>query len=457
MNEISAAMQPKITAYIALGGNQGDRRDYFDRAIQALQEHPHIDVTQVSSYYETAPVGGPPGQPNFLNAAAELKTDLSARELLNALSGVERDLGRVRRERHGPRTIDLDLLLYGDQVIQEAGLTVPHPAMHERWFVLKPLTEIATQAIHPLLDARIQDLLENLARKLPEALPVQETSTETRIMELKQPALDPSGRAPRHPRPEVKGVHRRELAGLRALVTGSTGGIGRAIAVELAAAGADVLVHGRRETSALEISNQLKEAGVRSQAILADLREPEECDRLVHRSWEEWDGLDIWINNAGADILTGDAAHWPFERKLQELLAVDLTATVRLCRAIGPRMKARGQGVVLNMGWDQAETGMEGDSGQLFGTVKGAVIAFSKSLALTLAPEVRVNCLAPGWIRTAWGTSASERWQERAQRETPLGRWGMPEDVAAAARWLVSPAAAFVTGQVIRINGGAVR
>jgi len=112
-------MENRITAYIALGSNQGDRRDYLDRAIQALQEHPHIDVTQVSSYHETAPVGGPAGQPNFLNAAAELKTDLSARDLLNALLEVERALGRVRRERHGPRTIDLDLLLYDNELLQE--------------------------------------------------------------------------------------------------------------------------------------------------------------------------------------------------------------------------------------------------------------------------------------------------------------------------------------------------
>jgi 3-oxoacyl-[acyl-carrier protein] reductase len=109
------------------------------------------------------------------------------------------------------------------------------------------------------------------------------------------------------------------------------------------------------------------------------------------------------------------------------------------------------------MGWDQAEAGMEGDSGELFAAVKGAVMAFTRSLALSLAPEVRVNCLAPGWIRTAWGVGASEVWQERVRRETPLGRWGEPEDVAATARWLVSPAAAYLTGQVIRINGGAVR
>ena len=100
---------------------------------------------------------------------------------------------------------------------------------------------------------------------------------------------------------------------------------------------------------------------------------------------------------------------------------------------------------------------MEGDSGELFATAKGAVMAFSRSLALSLAPEVRVRCLAPGWIRTSWGESASEVWQQRVRRETPLGRWGTPEDVAAAARWLASPAARYLDGQVVRVNGGAVR
>jgi NAD(P)-dependent dehydrogenase (short-subunit alcohol dehydrogenase family) len=114
-------------------------------------------------------------------------------------------------------------------------------------------------------------------------------------------------------------------------------------------------------------------------------------------------------------------------------------------------------GVIINIGWDQAETGMEGESGQLFGAAKAGVMAFTRSLALTLAPKVRVNCIAPGWIRTAWGESASEAWQDRVRRETPLGRWGLPEDVASVARWLASPSASFITGQTIRVNGGAVR
>jgi 3-oxoacyl-[acyl-carrier protein] reductase len=117
-------------------------------------------------------------------------------------------------------------------------------------------------------------------------------------------------------------------------------------------------------------------------------------------------------------------------------------------------MKQRGKGVLVNMGWDQVETGMEGDSGELFGAAKGAVMAATRSLAKSLAPEVRVNCLAPGWIRTAWGQQASAEWQERARRESLLGRWGEPEDVAHMACFLVSPEAAFINGQVIYINGG---
>ena len=120
-------------------------------------------------------------------------------------------------------------------------------------------------------------------------------------------------------------------------------------------------------------------------------------------------------------------------------------------------MKQQGQGVIVTMGWDQAETGMEGDSGELFATIKGAIHAFTRSLSLSLAPQVRVNALAPGWIKTAWGTTASERWQRRAIEEAPLRRWGTPEEIASVARFLVGPSSRFVTGQIVRVNGGAVR
>jgi 3-oxoacyl-[acyl-carrier protein] reductase len=240
-------------------------------------------------------------------------------------------------------------------------------------------------------------------------------------------------------------------------VTGSTGGIGRAIALELAAAGARVIVHGRRSGAAADVADEVADLGSTALVLLANLGQLEECRRLVDDAWAEWGPIDIWVNNAGADVLTGEAGHWPFAHKLRELLEVDVMAAMLMARDVGRRMQDSGGGVILNMGWDKADSGMDGDSAQLFAAAKGAVMAFTKSLSVALAPEVRVNCLAPGWIKTEWGENASAGWQQRVQDETPLQRWGTPEDVAAAARWLVSPAAAFVTGQVIRVNGGVVR
>jgi 3-oxoacyl-[acyl-carrier protein] reductase len=431
-----------VSAYIALGSNLGDRRDYLDRALEALSQRAGISVEKVSRYYETDPVGGPPGQGPFLNAAALIRTELPPEELLRALLDVERSLGRIRQMRHGPRTIDLDLLLYGDTVKSDAGLTVPHPRMHERWFVLEPLAEIAPNARHPIFAKSALELLNELGRQRAGRSTADEASRNARDT-LTAPASGPAKEG--------------ELIGRRALVTGSTSGIGRAIALELSRAGADVIIHGRRRPAAEEAARQISTAGVRTHIILADLRQQKECNRLANEAWTVWEGIDICVNNAGADTLTGPARHLTFDQKLQGLLQVDVTATAILSRDLGGRMKATGSGVLLNIGWDQASIGMEGDSGQLFAIAKGAVMALTRSLAVSLAPEVRVNCLAPGWIRTAWGESASSSWQERVLRETPLRRWGTPEDVARAALWLVSPAAGFVTGQIINVNGGAVR
>jgi 3-oxoacyl-[acyl-carrier protein] reductase len=248
-----------------------------------------------------------------------------------------------------------------------------------------------------------------------------------------------------------------QLSGLRAVVTGSSSGIGRAIALAMAKGGADVIVHCRESVSAGdEVVREIKCLGRRSVLLTGDVGEIGACEGLVGAAWAVWSGVDVWVNNAGADTLTGDAAKLGFEAKLAELLAVDLTGTMVLSRAVGGQMRNAGGGSIINMGWDQAEAGMEGDSGELFAAVKGGIMGFTRSLAKSLAPKVRVNCLAPGWIRTTWGEGASAVWQERVLSETPLKRWGTPEDVAGVACFLASPAGAFVTGQIVRVNGGAV-
>src|SRR5262245_29569914 len=130
------------TAFLGIGSNLGDREENLRRAVELLSEEDGIDVAAVSQIRETDPVG-PVEQGPFLNGAVRIETDLGPRELLERLLAVEQRLGRVRRERWGPRTIDLDLLVYGDEGVDEPGLTIPHPRLHERRFALEPLTDLA--------------------------------------------------------------------------------------------------------------------------------------------------------------------------------------------------------------------------------------------------------------------------------------------------------------------------
>ena len=245
-----------------------------------------------------------------------------------------------------------------------------------------------------------------------------------------------------------------DLGGRTALVTGSTHGIGREVAITLAAAGANVAVHGRSPEAADELATVLARSDRHAGTFLADLTDTQAVEQLITDVGRRLPQLDTLVLVAGADVLTGSPANWGFEQKLEQLLRVDVVATMLLARGIGRWMRDREGGSIVTIGWDQAATGMEGDSGELFAATKGAVMAFTKSLAKSLAPQVRVNCVAPGWIRTSWGEGASDVWQQRAIRESMLGRWGTPADIANAIHWLVSPQAAFVTGQVIPVNGG---
>ena len=251
----------------------------------------------------------------------------------------------------------------------------------------------------------------------------------------------------------------RTLQGRRAAVTGGTSGIGRAIALKWAEHGADVWVLGRDAERATVTTRQLQDLGADSRATLGDLADGEYLQAVLQEaaSWQP----DIWVNNAGFDVLTGEPSKWSFERKLEALWQVDVVSCMRLSRGVGQLMQRRALAnaqvslpSIVNIGWDQAQWGMEGDSGEMFAAIKSAVMGFTRSLAKSLAPDVRVNCVAPGWIRTSWGDQASDYWRRRAEQESLLGRWGTPDDVADAVRFLVSDEASFLTGVTLPVNGG---
>jgi 3-oxoacyl-[acyl-carrier protein] reductase len=245
-----------------------------------------------------------------------------------------------------------------------------------------------------------------------------------------------------------------------AVITGSSSGIGRQTAIEFAKQGYSIVVHARKNLEGLQATaKRLREDGAHDVlCVTADIGNAEACRQLVESAFAWRGAVDAWINNAGVDVLTKNAQRQDFYSKLQQLLRVDVAGTIRICRQVVACMqqqRSRPQPSIVNIGWDQAWLGMEGDPGQLFCTSKGAVMSFTQALALTCGGQVRVNCVAPGWIKTAWGAeAASAYWEQRACSESMQHRWGTPGDVANAILWLASPGAEFVNGQIIPVNGG---
>ena len=152
------------TVFLGLGSNLGDRAENIRMALELLDGAPGVEIRKVSALLETAPVGGPK-QPDYLNAAAELATTLAPEDLLATLKRVEKSVGRIERQRWGPREVDLDILLYGDEIVRGTSLEVPHPRMCERAFVLEPLAEIAPEAVHPVTGMSVNELLVRLRQR----------------------------------------------------------------------------------------------------------------------------------------------------------------------------------------------------------------------------------------------------------------------------------------------------
>ena len=244
------------------------------------------------------------------------------------------------------------------------------------------------------------------------------------------------------------------LTGRRAVVTGASGGIGREIALAFAREGAKVVVHyNRNEPVAVACVEQIIADGGEAWAIGADVADLQSVRKLVDEAKLALGGIDVWANIAGADILTGAGAALSDADKLARLIDVDLRGTIQCCGAASPEI-SRG-GAIINLSWDLALIGMKGRNPEMFAAVKAGVTGYTRSLAQSLAPNIRVNEIAPGWIETAFAaTEMDGSYRAAVIEQTPMARFGRPVDVAHAAVYLASDESSFVTGQTLKVNGG---
>tara|TARA_R110000782_G_scaffold166829_1_gene258770 strand:- start:2107 stop:2862 length:756 start_codon:yes stop_codon:yes gene_type:complete len=243
-----------------------------------------------------------------------------------------------------------------------------------------------------------------------------------------------------------------------AVITGASSGIGAGIAALFAKEGATIVVnYCKSRESAEKVVEEIKALGQRAIAVQADMADKEDIERLIAVTLEKFGRIDIWVNNAGADILTGVDATASLNDKLEQLLNVDLKGTMNACWSITPTMQSQGYGVIVNMGWDLATHGFEGTNPQIFAASKAGILGFTRSFAKTVGPDIRVNMVSPGWIATSFAEDymQDDYFQARI-KEIPLGRFGKPEDVAAAVVFLASDESSYLTGESININGGLI-
>jgi len=243
-----------------------------------------------------------------------------------------------------------------------------------------------------------------------------------------------------------------ELAGKVALVTGGSRGIGRGICLALARAGSDVVVnYVSNAAAAQDTVAELKKLGVRAMSFQADVAEEAHANNMIEQAMKEFGRVDVLVNNAG---ITRDKSFMKMStNQWKDVLHVNLDGPFNMTRAVLPQMAERGWGRIINISSVVAEMGAFGQAN--YAVTKGGLIAFTRTLALEVARKgVTVNCIAPGYIATDMTAVMPAEVLDKVKNATPVGRLGTPEDIGRAVLFLASPAASFVTGVVLDVNGG---
>ena len=230
---------------------------------------------------------------------------------------------------------------------------------------------------------------------------------------------------------------------LTVLITGSSGGIGSATAKRFAVAGARLFLHAHQNVEDVNSA----------ETISVDFLQPDAAAKLYQHVFEQTDHIDVLVNAAGLDLMSPTLASLPFEQKLQKVLQADVFTPILLSRLVGKRMQKQKRGTIFFLGWNGVDYGWQGDTAQLYGAAKGALVGFCRSLAEDFAPDVLVRCLSLGWTKTRWGEKLAKEIEQRYAADSRRNRWGTPEEVAAVIEFLSSEESKYIDGIGLRLDG----